>query len=197
MRLYSERRFAKEVVIDVIPLAIMMIENDSDRDFISGLFLKNERSMYLMAMKIVKEHNTACDMVSEACLKMIDKVGYLREIVSSKQTAYILAIVKNTSLSYLRRRRNENKWQVSDPAAAQDDVDAALICEAETEIIRQALSRLKPRYRELLEMKYFAGMSDEEIGRELDLSKGSVRYHLANARRALRNEICKGDDAYV
>ena len=93
----------------MIPLAIMMIENESDRDFITGLFLRNERGMYLMAAKIVGEHDTACDMVSEACLKMIDKVDRLRAIASSKQTAYVLAIVKNTSLSYLRKRRNENK----------------------------------------------------------------------------------------
>ena len=90
----------------MIPIVIMAIEDESDRDYITGLFLKNERSMYAMALKIVKEHHTACDMVSEACLKMIEKIGYLREISVQKQTPYILSIVKNTSLMYLRQLRS-------------------------------------------------------------------------------------------
>lgn len=98
----------------MIPIVIMAIEDESDRDYITGLFLKNERGMYAMALKIVKEHHTACDMVSEACLKMIEKIGYLREISVQKQTPYILSIVKNTSLMYLRQRRSENNWLVDD-----------------------------------------------------------------------------------
>ena len=98
----------------MIPIAIMAIEDESDRDYIMGLFLKNERGMYAMALKIVKEHHTACDMVSESCLKMIEKIGYLREISVQKQTSYILSIVKNTSLMYLRQRRSENNWLVDD-----------------------------------------------------------------------------------
>ena len=82
----------------MIPIVIMAIEEESDQDYITGLFLKNERGMYAMALKIVKEHHTACDMVSESCLKMIEKIGYLREISVQKQTPYILSIVKNTSL---------------------------------------------------------------------------------------------------
>lgn len=98
----------------MIPIVIMAIEDESDRDYITGLFLKNERGMYAMALKIVKEHHTACDMVSEACLKMIEKIGYLREISVQKQTPYILSIVKNTSRMYLRQRRSENNWLVDD-----------------------------------------------------------------------------------
>ena len=96
--------FKRKDTAQMIPIVIMAIEDESDRDYITGLFLKNERGMYAMALKIVKEHHTACDMVSESCLKMIEKIGYLREISVQKQTPYILSIVKNTSLMYLRQR---------------------------------------------------------------------------------------------
>lgn len=187
----------------MIPIVIMAIEDESDRDYITGLFLKNERGMYAMALKIVKEHHTACDMVSEACLKMIEKIGYLREISVQKQTPYILSIVKNTSLMYLRQRRSENSYLVDDErildcvAASQDDLDAALISEAESQVIRQALKRLKPRERDLLEMKYFSQLDDEKISRQLRISRNSVRYYLTLARRALKDEIEKGDGSYV
>ena len=81
--------FKRKDTAQMIPIVIMAIEDESDRDYITGLFLKNERGMYAMALKIVKEHHTACDMVSESCLKMIEKIGYLREISVQKQTPYI------------------------------------------------------------------------------------------------------------
>lgn len=57
--------------------------------------------MYGIAMNVVKEQNTACDVVSEAFLKMLEKVDYLRAVEGEKQTPYILAIVKNTAMSYM------------------------------------------------------------------------------------------------
>ena len=85
-----------------------------------------------------------------------------------KQTPYILSIVKNTSLMYLRQRHSENCYLVDDErildcaATSQDDLDAALISEAESQVIRQALKRLKPRDRDLLEMKYFSQLDDKK-----------------------------------
>lgn len=186
----------------MIRIRIERAAKQTDREYVKDLFLRNERGMYAMAMKIVKEHHTACDMVSESCMKMLEKVRYLRALPVQKQTPYILSIVKNTSLMYLRRRRSESGWlvdeeQMKEGAASRDEVDNALISEAESQAIRQALDRLKPRERELLEMKYFQQLDDEEIGRYLQIAKNSVRYYLTRARRALRDEIKKGDDSYV
>lgn len=183
----------------MIPIVIIAVKDKTDCEYITDLFLRNERSMYNMAMKVVKEHHTACDMVSESCIKMIEKINYLQEIPLHKQTRYILSIVKNTSLMYLRKRRGENYCLVEDErildwaADPQDALDAAPICEAETQSIRQALKRLKPRDRDLLEMKYYIQMDDESISRQLGISKNSVRYYLTLARRALKLEIEKGD----
>lgn len=187
----------------MIRIRIERAAKETDREYVKDLFLRNERGMYAMAMKIVKEHHTACDMVSESCLKMIEKIGYLREISMQKQTPYILSIVKNTSLMYLRQRRSENSYLVDDErildcaAASQDALDAALISEAESQVIRQALKRLKPRDRDLLEMKYFSQLDDEKISRQLRISRNSVRYYLTLARRALKDEIKKGDGSHV
>lgn len=183
----------------MIPIAIMMIEDENDREFIQRLFLQNERSMYVMAMSIVKEHNTACDMVSVSCIKMIEKKDYLRKIDVQKQMPYILSIVKNTALMYLRQRRNERIYMVADErtfdwtASSVDNIDDALLVEAESQALRSAINRLKPRERDLLIMKYFSQMDDAEIARQLGISKNSVRYYLTVARRALKEEL-KGEE---
>ncbi len=175
-------------------LLMMTVNNESDRELIQRLFLQNERSMYAMALSIVKEHHTACDIVSAACEKMIEKVDYLRKIDPKKQTPYILSIVKNTALMYLRRRRKESIWlaldeRVFDSLPVCDDMDDTIICEAESQTLRCAINRLKPQEHDLLVMKYFAQMDDETIGKQLGIGKNSVRYYLTMARRALKIEL--------
>ena len=38
--------FKRKDTVQMIPIVIMAIEDESDRDYITGLFLKNERGMY-------------------------------------------------------------------------------------------------------------------------------------------------------
>ena len=150
----------------MIPIVIMAIEDESDRDYITGLFLKNERSMYAMALKIVKEHHTACDMVSEACLKMIEKIGYLREISVQKQTPYILSIVKNTSLMYLRQRRSENNWLVDDERILDyclRIMENAKATEAQKLQKYNLAAEIKRKYEELQRVKKASDESVEKI----------------------------------
>ena len=150
----------------MIPIAIMAIEDESDRDYIMGLFLKNERGMYAMALKIVKEHHTACDMVSESCLKMIEKIGYLREISVQKQTPYILSIVKNTSLMYLRQRRSENNWLVDDERILDyclRIMENAKATEAQKLQKYNLAAEIKRKYEELQRVKKASDESVEKI----------------------------------
>lgn len=150
----------------MIPIVIMAIEDESDRDYITGLFLKNERGMYAMALKIVKEHHTACDMVSEACLKMIEKIGYLREISVQKQTPYILSIVKNTLLMYLRQRRSENNWLVDDERILDyclRIMENAKATEAQKLQKYNLAAEIKRKYEELQRVKKASDESVEKI----------------------------------
>lgn len=150
----------------MIPIVIMAIEAESDRDYITGLFLKNERSMYAMALKIVKEHHTACDMVSEACLKMIEKIGYLREISVQKQAPYIPSIVKNTSLMYLRQRRSENNWLVDDERILDyclRIMENAKATEAQKLQKYNLAAEIKRKYEELQRVKKASDESVEKI----------------------------------
>ena len=48
--------------------------------------------------------------------------------------------------------------------------------------MRMLVSKLKPRYRELVEKRYFEEMSYEEIAAELNLPLGTVKAQLFRAR---------------
>jgi len=56
-------------------------------------------------------------------------------------------------------------------------------------MLRELVDKLKPRYRTLIEMRYFKEMSYEEISAELDLPLGTVKAQLFRAREFLYNVL--------
>ena len=60
--------------------------------------------------------------------------------------------------------------------------------------MRLLVSKLKPRYKELVEKRYFEELSYEEIAQQLNLPLGTVKAQLFRARDFLANMIEKTKD---
>jgi len=54
-------------------------------------------------------------------------------------------------------------------------------------LMRNVVEKLKPRYRTLVELRYFSEYSYEEIATKLDLPIGTVKAQLFRARELLYN----------
>jgi len=107
------------------------------------------------------------------------------------QRAWLFAIARNAALDELRRRKRTAALVV-DPedvdagaAAGDDDGDAALRRAA----VRTALAALEPRDRELVALKFEAGLSNGEIAAVLGISESNAGTRLHRAVRRLR-EAC-------
>ena len=73
------------------------------------------------------------------------------------------------------------------------EIDNGLIREAEHEALRLALSRMNERDKELLVMKYYDELSNDEIAERNGTSEACVRANLSKARRRLRKLLEEGD----
>ena len=62
--------------------------------------------------------------------------------------------------------------------------------------MRDVVEKLKPRYRILVEMRYFEELSYEEIAAKLDLPLGTVKAQLFRAREFLAN-ILKNSEGKI
>ncbi len=93
------------------------------------------------------------------------------------ERAWLFGIARNAALDELRRRRRHAVLAVDpqDPAAADalaavDEADGALRRTA----VAAALDRLAPRERELVALKFHAGLSNAEIARVLGVSESNA-----------------------
>jgi RNA polymerase sigma-70 factor (ECF subfamily) len=69
-----------------------------------------------------------------------------------------------------------------------------VIKDQKNDVMREVVSKLKPRYRTLIELRYYKEYSYEEIADELELPLGTVKAQLFRAREFLMNLLQGRED---
>jgi RNA polymerase sigma factor (sigma-70 family) len=106
--------------------------------------------------------------------------------------AWLFGIARNAALDELRRRGRQ-----AELAAEPEDLKSAGAEEGAERSERRlavsaALERLAPRERELIALKFFAGLENREIARVLGITESNAGTKLHRAMTKLR-EACDGD----
>ena len=106
--------------------------------------------------------------------------------------AWLFGIARNAALDELRRRGRQAELN-----AEPTDIDSLGPEEGATQSERRltvsaALERLEPSERELIALKYFAGLANAEIAQVLGLSESNAGTKLHRAMSKLR-EACDGN----
>jgi RNA polymerase sigma-70 factor (ECF subfamily) len=142
--------------------------------------------------KMVKHAEDADDLTIEAFGKAFSRLDQYSP--SFAFSTWLFKIASNNCIDFIRKKRI--KVTSMDTGITTDDgevlyVDArsSTMNPEETIIhgqkvvhMRMLVSKLKPRYRELVEKRYFEEMSYEEIAAELNLPLGTVKAQLFRAR---------------
>ena len=130
------------------------------------------------AYAIVGNHADAEDAVQESLWKAYRGLhGY---DPGRPFKGWWFAIVRNCCLDLLDRRRSRPR---AVPLEQADHVAAPATREAEP--LREALAKLTPAHREILELRYFGGCSYRDLAEALAIPAGTVMSRLHAARLAL------------
>ncbi len=181
----------------MIPIIILAIEDDSDRELMIDIYTDLRPLMKATAFQIVKDNGIAEDMVHDTIVKLIDRLDSIRDYERQRLVAYITKAVKNNSLEYCRRKMAEQKHSSFEDAAAtaipEDSPVEAFELSEEYESLGRALKLLPERERMLLHLKYDLGYDDEVSGQIMGINKDSVRQYLTRARRLAKENYLRGD----
>ena len=172
---------------------LLTLESDEDRLFLEQLYQEYHRLMYVQALQITRNSAEAQDAVSDAILALLKKIDLLRTLPCNKVQAYVVITVKHMAINrYHRARREGPGWEdgleeTPAPARTEDQ----LLEQAGVERIKNAVLSLPAREKDIMLMKYFRTLTDEEIAGELGIRPVSVRVHLSRARRHLAELLQK------
>jgi RNA polymerase sigma-70 factor (ECF subfamily) len=108
----------------------------------------------------------------------------------------LFKIASNNCIDFLRRKKGtyiaiENNGDSSENSevirlkSKEPNPEEKLIRQQKAILLHHIVRRLKPRYRTLVELRYFREFSYEEIARELNIPLGTVKAQLFRAREML------------
>ncbi|MBT5438829.1 MAG: sigma-70 family RNA polymerase sigma factor [Flavobacteriales bacterium] len=171
----------------------------------ADLMERYRESIYFMMLKMVKDSDDADDLTIEAFGKAFNRLGqYSPNFAFS---TWLFKIASNNCIDFIRKKRI--KVTSMDTGVVNNNGDVMRIDAKSTNLnpeetvmkgqrvvhLRLLVSKLKPKYRELVEKRYFQELSYEEIATEMNLPLGTVKAQLFRARDFLASMAEKTKDS--
>jgi RNA polymerase sigma-70 factor (ECF subfamily) len=161
---------------------------------LEALFLELESRLLAYALRIVKNDETAQDLVQEAFLRLHAQTDPVLE-----PRRWLYRTVHNLALNHLRQRGRIVPLQPAAPGATEHDpidphpLPDEQVARWETvELVRLGLEALDNRSRDLVRFKFHENLSYREISDRTGLSVGNVGYLLHHALKHLASELTRG-----
>jgi RNA polymerase sigma factor (sigma-70 family) len=161
------------------------------------LMLRYYDSLFFTINKMVKNETDAEDLVMHSFGKAFVRLKqYSTEFAFS---TWLFKIASNATIDFLRKKNNQGiqmridsnfdsddyKGPVIDLKNEHPDPEENFIKKEKSEQIRALLDKLKPRYRMLVQLRYFEELSYEEIAVRTGLPVGTIKAQLFRSREAL------------
>lgn len=173
----------------VFPVAILVISDENDRDFIERLYIRYHKSMYKMARSLSASTHEAEDAVSNACLSLIKKIGLLRQLENEVLEGYIIATVKNAVFALHRQNRKYTELDETSHAYELPPPDLSILTQCSIDELLTAVEMLSEDDAAVIRMKYFLKYTDNEIGTVFGIKEASVRARLSRARAKIKENL--------
>ncbi|MCH1437593.1 MAG: sigma-70 family RNA polymerase sigma factor [Flavobacteriales bacterium] len=183
----------------------MRVQNFSDKElitaFLSGDYLSIERlivrhkdKVFGYIMSKVKDVDLANDLFQDVFIKVVNKLQEGRYNEEGKFISWVMRISHNRIIDHFRKEsrvrmiRSNDDFDIFNVLGEESD-------SAETEIVqnqifsdvKKLIGFLSQEQREVLEMRFYSGMTFKEISEECDISintaLGRMRYALMNLRK--------------
>ncbi|MDE7005049.1 MAG: sigma-70 family RNA polymerase sigma factor [Alistipes sp.] len=134
------------------------------------------------------------DLLQETFVKVYVNLHCYNAAYTFGQWVYTIA--RNTFVDYVRRRQDDLPIdeRFAAPASSAPTPEESVINGQQRRQLENYLERLSPRYRKLIEMRFFEEYSYEEIAAKLDLPLGTVKTQIHRARERMCRFITQGEE---
>jgi RNA polymerase sigma-70 factor (ECF subfamily) len=169
-----------------------------DREAGNVLALRYRQSVYLLALQLTRNPDDALDIAQEALFRFFRTLARFDR--RRPVQPWLAQIVRNLVRDRGRRRkvRQEENAKPSSPDVIIEPRDKGLDPEAravrreQQEMLWRLVGELPPRFREILVLRDYQGLSYQEMSDLLGVPMGTIMSRLHKARTLLR-EAWQGD----
>ncbi len=169
-----------------------------DRGAISQLIDRHTHRVRDYIRMMVKDHDVADDILQETFIKAVRVIDEGRYADTGKFLSWVLRIAHNQVIDHFRAQKNAKTVSESDAGYnmlgtlrfAEGTVEDRMISEQIEDDVRRLIDRLPDEQREVVMMRYYSGLSFQEIADQTEVSintaLGRMRYALINLRKMIK-----------
>lgn len=175
-----------------------------DQKAYAELMDRYKDALFFLLLKMVNNKIDAEDLTIEAFGKAFRNIHLYTP--SFAFSTWLFKIATNNCIDFIRKNKanivsidqstdiDDNSPSHVDIVASTPNPEESMIKEQNVKLIQDLVSKLKPRYRRLLELRYFKEYSYEEIAEELELPIGTVKAQLFRAKELLSSYMKHNKD---
>ena len=165
----------------------------------TSLMSRYRDPVYFMIFKMVNNSTDAEDITIETFGKAFRSLdSYTPQYAFS---TWLFKIATNNCLDFIRKKQTspiqyDSAYDNMDNIAVTlqsdlPDPEETLIKRQKIEELKDTMSQMKPRYRQLIQLRYYQEYSYEEISSELNIPVGTVKADLHRAKTILHDMLTK------
>lgn len=157
------------------------------------LYDRHARMVFGVALKVLGNSEDAEDLTQEIFLQLWRRPGVYNP-ARGALPSYLATLTRSRAIDVLRSRTSKFKglqrWRqlFFTESPAESPLETALGGER-AGAVREALSQLPPRQRDILQLRFYGNCSFSEIARRLDLPLGTVKTRSRQGLIALRTQL--------
>jgi len=155
-----------------------------DRRFQKLLFEKYFSDMMSVCMRYARDNDDAKDILQNSFIKVFAKFAMYTGEGTLK--GWIQSIVVLTAIDHYRRQQRENKNVVAEFEDWESGEEAEIESDLAAEEIMKSVQMLPNMQRTVFNMFAIEGFSHKEIAKELEITEGTSKWYLCEARRTLK-----------
>lgn len=169
---------------------------------ISQLIDRHSRRVRDYIRMMVKDVDVADDILQETFIKVVRVIDEGRYVDNGKFLSWVLRIAHNQVIDYFRSQKSAKTINESDAGYnmlgtlrfAERTVEDNIISEQIEADVRRLVEHLPDEQREVVKLRYYSGLSFQEIadqtGVSINTALGRMRYALINLRKMIaENDI--------
>ena len=170
-----------------------------DRGAISQLIDRHSNRVRDYIRMMVKDHDLADDILQDTFIKAVQVIDDGRYADTGKFLSWMLRIAHNKVIDYFRSQKSAKTINESESGYnvlgtlrfADSSVEDRLISEQIALDVRRLVDHLPQEQREVVMLRYYSGLSFQEIAEQTNVSintaLGRMRYALINLRKMIKD----------
>ena len=157
---------------------------NGDAESFGRLCEQHYPALVAIAYSQLADRSLAEDAAQETVLVAFRDIAKLKD--AGRFLPWLAAICRNTAIDMAKARARERGAQAEDCGPVAD------LCHHENNtvaVVREIIFRLDPDVRDIIVLRYYNGMTYEQIAGMLGVSEESINGKLRRARNTIRREL--------